>query len=74
VEKIHRGDHIEVRDATGRWLPKRALGPIAEGHNFPVVWACRPEEWDGAQAEGREPEGTPWPADDVRVIAGSASG
>lgn len=35
------------------------------GRDFAVVWICRPEEWEAAQAEGREPEGVPWPAEDV---------
>jgi hypothetical protein len=38
------------------------------GEDFAVVWVCRPEEWEQAQAEGREPEGVPWPIEDVRVI------
>jgi hypothetical protein len=38
------------------------------GRDFLVVWICRPEEWIAAQAEGHEPEGVPWPAEDVTLL------
>lgn len=56
-----------VRDAAGRTLTRRATSRVEPGHTFPVVWACREEEWEAAHLEGREPESVPWPADDVRV-------
>lgn len=37
------------------------------GDDFPVVWACRDEEWQLAAAEGRPPRGVPWPATDVTL-------
>jgi len=63
------GQHIVVRDAYGNQLPRVALGPVDPGYDFAVVWACREEEWTAAHAEGREPEGTPWPIEDVQAAA-----
>jgi hypothetical protein len=69
MEAFNRGDVIIVRDARGRELRKRALGPVVQGGSFEVLWACREEEWLSAQAEGREAEGMPWPAEDVRIAS-----
>jgi hypothetical protein len=69
MSDFKRGDVIVVRDARGHELRKRALGPITQGGSFEVVWACREEEWLSAQEEGREPEGLPWPAEDVTLEA-----
>lgn len=74
MNEFARGDVIIVKDARGYELRKRALGPTIQGGSFEVVWACREEEWQAAQAEGREPEGMPWPAEDVRADqSGSAA-
>ncbi|MBA3746338.1 MAG: hypothetical protein H0W96_02465 [Solirubrobacterales bacterium] len=62
------GQLIEVRDAFGQTLPRVATGPVDPGYDFAVVWACRAEEWDAAQAEGRDPDATPWPIEDVSVM------
>jgi hypothetical protein len=64
-----RGDLVAAVDATGAELPRRALGGTVRGVNFMVVWVCREEEWVAAQREGREPDGVPWPAEDVRIRA-----
>jgi hypothetical protein len=37
------------------------------GGDFEVIWAVRPEEWEEAQAQDSEPEGIPWPAEDVQA-------
>jgi hypothetical protein len=66
--EIKTGSLIEVQDAFGDRLRRRALSGVEPGDTFPVVWACREEEWEAAQAEGREPEATPWPAEDVEVL------
>jgi hypothetical protein len=66
--QTHAGQLIEVRDAFGRTLQRIATGPVDPGYEFAVVWACRPEEWAAAQAEGREPKSVPWPIEDVRVV------
>jgi hypothetical protein len=68
VEPIQQGDEIEVRDVHGRWLQRKALTGVVDGHDFRVVWACRAEEWQAAEAEQRDPEGVPWPAEDVRLL------
>jgi hypothetical protein len=41
------------------------------GMNFMVVPVCRPEEWDAAEREGREPDAIPWRAADVKVRSGT---
>lgn len=64
---FHAGDHVEVVDAEGERLPRRALGGVVDGEDFPVIWVCREEEWEAAQREGRQPDGVPWPAEDVRL-------
>jgi hypothetical protein len=46
----------------------RALGGVVAGGDFAVVWVCSEREWAEAHAEGREPEGVPWPADSIRVV------
>jgi len=66
AEVIQRGDLVIAVDAEGDELPRRALGGPEDGTNFLVVWVCREEEWHAAQREGREPDGVPWPAEDVR--------
>jgi hypothetical protein len=63
-----RGQLIQVRDAFGNRLRRVALGPVDPGYDFPVVWACREEEWETAQAEKREPDSVPWPIEDVEII------
>ena len=72
--EFKRGDLITVRDGRGRELRKRALGPVTQGGSFEVVWACREEEWLAANREGREPEGMPWPVEDVSLAAHSPAG
>ncbi len=67
VKEITKGARVRVLTATGERVWRRALGGIAQGHTFPVVWACREEEWDAATTEGRDPLGVPWPADDVEL-------
>ncbi len=71
--EITRGTPVQVRTAAGELLPRRALGEIARGEDFPVVWVCRDEEWDTALLEGREPQGVPWPAEDVRIATEAAA-
>jgi hypothetical protein len=61
------GDRVVVTTADGSTLPRRALGDVMAGADFPIVLVCRIEEWESAQSEGREPNGVPWPAEDVRL-------
>lgn len=73
--ELNRGDKVVVRTAFGTSLERIALAGPQMGHSFPVVWVCDPDEWVAATRAGREPEGLPWPADDVeRVEEGVGSG
>jgi len=47
-------------------LPRRAISGVVDGKDFPVVWVCKEGEWEEAREQGREPQGWPWPAEDVR--------
>jgi hypothetical protein len=71
--EVKRGEHVVVRDAVGTLLPRRALSPVQPGGDFLVVWVCRDEEWEAAQREDREPEGVPWPAEDVHFTGAVTS-
>jgi hypothetical protein len=66
---VQPGAAVVARDAEGENLRRRALTGVVDGHDFPVVWVCREEEWQQAQQERRKPEGVPWPADDVSVAS-----
>ncbi len=68
MSEIKRGEWIEAQAADGEPRELRALGGVVAGGDFAVVWACNPSEWEAAEAEGREPEGIPWPADDVQAL------
>lgn len=63
---IHPGDRVTIESATGP-VTKRATTGVVPGERFEVVWAAREEEWQSAQAEGRDPNAIPWPAEDVRL-------
>lgn len=63
--QINKGDRVMARAADDEQLERRALTGVVMGVDFEVVWVVRPEEWEAAQAQGREPEGVPWPAEDV---------
>lgn len=61
---IRAGDHVIARSWAGEF-PRRAVTGVVDGMHFPVVWVCTDEEWAQARREDREPDGLPWPADDV---------
>ena len=65
---VTRGSKVLARSASGRQLEKRALTGVTMGSDFEVVWVVRPDEWDLAIAENREPEAVPWPAEDVLPV------
>ncbi|HEX9774228.1 MAG TPA: hypothetical protein VGB83_01420 [Actinomycetota bacterium] len=70
---IAPGEIVVAINAFGERHPRRALTGIeSEGHDFPVVWLCSEEEWQDALREGRDPEGIPWPAEDVSLDEGAA--
>jgi hypothetical protein len=65
---IKPGSRVLARSAFDELLERRAVTGVQPGHDFPVVWVCPEEEWQAAHAEGREPDGLPWPAEDVRLV------
>jgi hypothetical protein len=67
MDQVQRGDWLMAEAADGVSRELRALGPIIAGGDFAVVWGCSPAEWDAAISERREPDGIPWPAEDVKV-------
>jgi hypothetical protein len=64
---IEPGTKVLARSAFDELLERRAITGVEPGHDFPVVWVCPEDEWQRAQAESREPQGLPWPAEDVSV-------
>jgi hypothetical protein len=62
------GDRVLALNARGERGERIAITGVVQGRDFPVVWICQPEEWDAAQAEKRQPEGVPWPAEDISPL------
>jgi hypothetical protein len=74
-EQVMRGAVVLALNAFGQENPRRAITGVVKGGDFAVVWICSEGEWNAAEAEGREPDGVPWPAEDVRVgRSGGAAG
>lgn len=65
---IEPGSRVLARSAFDELLERRAVTGVEPGHDFPVVWVCSEEEWQTASAEDREPQGLPWPAEDVSLV------
>jgi hypothetical protein len=65
MSDIYPGQSVVVRDAFGRILGRVAMTGVVRGLDFPVVWVSHEDEWRTAQEEGRDPDGVPFPADDV---------
>jgi len=68
VSGIQPGTHVLARAANDKQLERRAITEPIPGDDFQVVWVCSHEEWDAAQAEGRDPQGIPWPVEDVTLV------
>lgn len=68
--EITRGDAVTVRTAFGDLLERVALTGVEMGRDFPVIWVCSRDEWEASNTETDQPEGLPWPADDVRLVEG----
>jgi hypothetical protein len=64
--EIAPGAKVIVRTAADDLLRCRAMSGVVPGHSFPVVWVCTEEDWATAQSQGIEPDGVPWPAEDVQ--------
>ncbi len=71
---IEPGSKVLARSAFDELLERRAVTGVQAGHDFPVVWVCPEDEWQRAQAEGRTPEGLPWPAEYVQPANGAVLG
>ena len=69
MSKIRRGDQLVGAAADGQERELYALGEVIAGGDFAVVWVCSRDEWEAAQFEDREPEGIPWPADELKALA-----
>lgn len=67
MAEVEHGAKVLASAADGTTRELRALGGVTAGGDFAVVWACSEREWETAEAEGREPVGIPWPADDVQL-------
>lgn len=65
---IYAGQTVKARDWKGQDIILTAITPPIQGKDFEVVWVCRPDEWTAAQREAREPQGIPWPVEDVRRV------
>ena len=68
MDEVRHGDRVRAAGADGASRTLRALGGVVAGGDFAVVWACSEHEWTAAEAEGRDPEGIPWPAEDVEAV------
>lgn len=72
ARNIVGGMTVLARDAFGNDLLRVAVTGVMMGHDFPVVWITKPEQYEMARsmvAEGREllrDFAWPWPAEDVR--------
>lgn len=66
--EIKRGDRVLAASADGVERQLRALGGVVAGGDFAVVWVCTEQEWTAAKDEGRDPQGIPWPAEDVKPV------
>jgi hypothetical protein len=64
---IEPGSRVLARSAFDELLERRAITGVQPGHDFLVVWVCSEQEWQDARSEGRQPEGLPWPAEDVQL-------
>jgi hypothetical protein len=67
MHEIQRGSRVIVRSADNKKLPRRAVSGIVNGDDFLVVWVCREEEWAAANAQERQADALPWPAEDVEL-------
>ena len=67
MSEVQRGDRVLAASADGITRQLRATSGVIAGGDFAVVWVCTENEWAAAQAEDRDPEGIPWPADDIKV-------
>jgi hypothetical protein len=71
MPQFRRGDMVQVRIEDGSWrVGLRAISGVEYEDSQPVVWVCWEDEWQSALQEGREPEGMPWPYEQVEFWDG----
>lgn len=63
---VEPGMLLRCVGAGGEERTARAISGVTAGGDFAVVWACSEREWDDAVEHDREPDGIPWPIEDVR--------
>lgn len=68
------GTTVEATTASGKLVRMVVLRAPEQGRDFPVVWLATPEEYERALSAQTEPEGLPWPLDDVRELARQRGG
>jgi hypothetical protein len=68
VTAIRPGVKVLARAYDGELLERVAMTEVIDGDDFPVVWVCREDEWEGAHEEHRDADGLPWPAEDVEAL------
>ncbi len=67
---LEPGRRIEVRIQSGDWLGHYRLVTIEHHEDGQVIACITPEaEWLAAKAEGRLPDGAPWPLEQMRASA-----
>ena len=64
---IQRGARVLVTTAFGDQLERRAVSGVEPGDRFPIVRVCSEDEWSKATREGRPPQATAWPAQDIAL-------
>jgi hypothetical protein len=65
MSAVKPGVKVLARDALGDLLERRAITGVETENGNQVVWLCKEQEWLAAESEDRQPEGFPWPAEDV---------
>ena len=64
---IRDGSFLTCTTASGSEVTMRALGPVVQGMDFPVVWVCVPGEYKPGDAAPSWPGGVPWPLTALRA-------
>lgn len=72
---VEPGMRVLARDVSGRDHERIAVTGVVDGRDFPVVWICKPEDYEivvaGVVASPDSPRDLrehawPWPSEDVR--------
>jgi hypothetical protein len=66
--EIQAGTLLYCATADGSHVLMRALGPVIQGLDFPVVWVSTPDEYERTLDTEDEPDGIPWPYSAVQLM------